>query len=188
MGITSSLFTSQNCTQNQTNCLAAPVDKLPELSEQQLHEIQFYLSALAVPKPAELTPALQHGARLFKQAQCIECHTDQLRTGKQASIALLNQRTINPYTDLLLHDMGEGLADQRPDFAANGREWRTPPLWGIGLAKKVHPEAGFLHDGRAMTLQEAILWHGGEATNSKLRFVRFNKGERELLLKFVESL
>lgn len=188
LGITSSLFTTQNCTQPQTACVTAPASPAPELSEQQLDEIQFYLAALAVPQSEVPTQALQRGAALFKKAQCIECHTDDLRTGQNASIALLNQRTISPYTDLLLHDMGDGLADHRPDFAANGREWRTPPLWGIGLAKSVHPDAGFLHDGRARTLQEAILWHGGEAEIAKERFRNFTKQERALLLLFLQSL
>lgn len=188
LGITSSLFSVPNCTPTQTACLTVPALKAPELSDQQLDDIQFYLSALSVPQPAAPTHALQRGAALFKRAQCIECHTDQLRTGQQASLALLNQRTIQPYTDLLLHDMGEGLADHRPDFIATGREWRTPPLWGIGLAKQVHPEAGFLHDGRARTLQEAILWHDGEAYTAKEQFKKLSKEERSLLLLFLESL
>ncbi|MGP1716687.1 MAG: di-heme oxidoreductase family protein [Methylophilus sp.] len=188
LGITSSLFAAENCTPQQTHCLSIPSQTTPELSDQQLHEIQFYLAALAVPQPEATSQALQRGALLFRQAQCIECHTDQLRTGQHASIALLNQRSISPYSDLLLHDMGEGLADHRPDFAASGREWRTPPLWGIGLAKKVHPEAGFLHDGRARTLQEAILWHDAEGKTAKQRYMAFTKEERALLLLFIESL
>lgn len=188
LGITSSLFAMANCTPAQPACLAIPELKKPELTNQQLDEIQFYLSALSVPQPAASTQALQRGGALFKRALCIECHTDQLRTGQQASLALLNQRTIQPYTDLLLHDMGEGLADHRPDFSATGREWRTPPLWGIGLAKQVHPEAGFLHDGRARTLQEAILWHGGEAETAKEYFRHLNKQDRTALLQFLESL
>jgi CxxC motif-containing protein (DUF1111 family) len=188
LGITSSLFATANCTLAQPVCLAISELKKPELTNQQLDEIQFYLSALSVPQPAASTQALQRGGALFKRAQCIECHTDQLRTGQQANLALLNQRTIQPYTDLLLHDMGEGLADHRPDFSATGREWRTPPLWGIGLAKQVHPEAGFLHDGRARTLQEAILWHGGEAETAKEYFRHLNKQDRTALLQFLESL
>jgi CxxC motif-containing protein (DUF1111 family) len=188
LGITSSLFPMENCTPQQTGCLALPTQVLPELSDQQLDEIQFYLAALAVPLPEAPSQALQRGAALFKQAQCIECHTDQLRTGQNASIALLNQRTIHPYTDLLLHDMGEGLADHRPEFVATGSEWRTPPLWGIGLAKKVHPDAGFLHDGRARTLEEAILWHEGEGRTAKERYMSFSKEERALLMLFLESL
>ncbi|MGQ2965601.1 di-heme oxidoreductase family protein [Methylophilus sp.] len=188
LGITSSLFAIENCTPQQTDCLAIPTKIMPELSDQQLDDIQFYLAALAVPQAEAPGQALQRGAALFRQAQCLACHSDQLRTGQSASIALLNQRSISPYTDLLLHDMGEGLADHRPDFAANGREWRTPPLWGIGLAKQVHPEAGFLHDGRARSLQEAILWHDGEGKTAKQRYMTFSKEERALLLLFLESL
>jgi CxxC motif-containing protein (DUF1111 family) len=188
LGITSSLFSIENCTPQQTDCLAIPAQIMPELSDQQLDDIQFYLTALAVPQAEAPDQALQRGAALFSQAQCIACHSDQLRTGQSASIGLLNQRSISPYTDLLLHDMGEGLADHRPDFAANGREWRTPPLWGIGLAKKVHPDAGFLHDGRARNLQEAILWHDGEGKTAKQRYMSFSKQERAWLLLFLESL
>lgn len=188
LGITSSLFPIENCTPQQASCHAVPTQDMPELLDQQLEDIQFYLGALAVPQKEAPSQALQRGAALFRQAQCIECHSDQLRTGQSASISLLNQRTISPYTDLLLHDMGEGLADHRPDFAATGREWRTPPLWGIGLAKKVHPDAGFLHDGRARNLQEAILWHDGEGKTAKERYMTFSKEERALLLMFLESL
>jgi CxxC motif-containing protein (DUF1111 family) len=93
-----------------------------------------------------------------------------------------------PYTDMLLHDMGDGLADNRPEGRASGREWRTAPLWGIGLAKTVNPRATFLHDGRARTLLEAILWHGGEAEAAKQRVMEMNRGEREALLAFLRSL
>jgi len=160
----------------------------PELTAQQLEQIQFYLSALDVPPPLPPSADIQRGASLFKQAQCIECHTDQLKPLQQPSLVQLKQRPLSPYTDLLLHDMGAGLADQRPDFEANGQEWRTPPLWGIGLAKTVHANAGFLHDGRARNLTEAILWHGGEAETAKQRFLRLSKAERTALLTFLESL
>jgi CxxC motif-containing protein (DUF1111 family) len=93
-----------------------------------------------------------------------------------------------PYTDLLLHDMGDGLADGRPEGNADGREWRTPPLWGIGLSRTVHREAGFLHDGRARSLLEAVLWHGGEAQAARDRVVDMNPAERAALLRFLESL
>jgi len=95
---------------------------------------------------------------------------------------------IRPYTDLLLHDMGEGLADHRPEFEASGREWRTPPLWGIGLTKTVSGHTQFLHDGRARNLLEAILWHGGEAERSRQIVLGFDQDERNALLSFLESL
>jgi CxxC motif-containing protein (DUF1111 family) len=93
-----------------------------------------------------------------------------------------------PYTDLLLHDMGDALADGRPDFRANGRQWRTPPLWGIGLIKDVNGHQRLLHDGRANGVLEAILWHGGEAEDSKQQVLRMSREDREALVKFVESL
>ena len=95
---------------------------------------------------------------------------------------------IHPYTDLLLHDMGEELADGRPDFKAGGREWRTPPLWGIGLLPKVSGHSDLLHDGRARNVTEAILWHGGQAEKSREAFRNLPKADREALVKFVESL
>lgn len=188
LGITSSLFPAANCTPAQKNCSVVSAKQTLELSDNELDDIQLYLAALAVPQPVASSHETQHGYQLFKKAQCIECHTDQLKTGQSAIVASINQQTIAPYSDLLLHDMGEDLADQRPDFLANGREWRTPPLWGIGLAKKVHPMAGFLHDGRARTLQEAILWHDGEARKAKEIYKAFSKEERSLLLLFLDSL
>jgi CxxC motif-containing protein (DUF1111 family) len=110
-----------------------------------------------------------------------------LRTG-DSEHAWLSNRTIYPYTDLLLHDMGEPLADNRPVAAANGREWRTPPLWGIGLAKKVAPQTGFLHDGRARNVMEAILWHDGEAQQSRETVAQMTPEQRLALLQFIDSL
>lgn len=182
LSITSSLFPQENCTPQQAIC-PSQASQLHELTDQQLDDIQFYLRALAAPPPASPTAQINRGAALFKRAQCIECHTDQLRTSQA-----IRASSHTPYTDLLLHDMGDGLADHRPDFLANGREWRTPPLWGIGLAKTVHANAGFLHDGRARNLQEAILWHGGEADTARERFMRLNKEDRAALLQFLESL
>ena len=109
----------------------------------------------------------------------------QTGTGELAEIS---NQTIRPYTDLLLHDMGDGLTDGRPDFKASGNEWRTPPLWGIGLTKLVNGHTNFLHDGRARNLTEAILWHGGEAENAKQSFIKMSLAERNALIKFLESL
>ncbi len=198
LGITSSLFAQPNCGKAQTTCLSAATPLAVELTDPQLDAVQFYLSALALPQPVALDPAIQRGAALFKKALCMECHVQQLNTvgmvntsasaEQQALEALLHGRYIEAYTDILLHDMGEALADHRPDFAANGREWRTAPLWGVGLAKIVHPQAGFLHDGRARTIQEAILWHDGEADTSRVIFSNMSREERALLIRFVESL
>ncbi|MCB1639950.1 MAG: thiol oxidoreductase, partial [Thiothrix sp.] len=100
----------------------------------------------------------------------------------------LENQLIQPFTDLLLHDMGPGLADGRPDFEASGQEWRTAPLWGLGLVQTVNPQAGFLHDGRASTLMEAILWHGGEAEAAQRAVLGMDKADRSALLRFLESL
>ena len=108
-------------------------------------------------------------------------------TGEHAVDALSNQ-LIQPFTDMLLHDMGEGLADHRPDYEATGTEWRTAPLWGIGLVKIVNKHTNFLHDGRARNIEEAILWHGGEAEASQEAFKAMNKEKRDALITFLNSL
>ena len=109
-------------------------------------------------------------------------------TGPRAGIRALAGRIIEPFTDLLLHDLGDGLADGSTEYAAGGREWRTPPLWGLGLARVIQPSAGYLHDGRARTLTEAVLWHGGEAMAARERFRTMPPAERAALLAFLESL
>ncbi|HRI31594.1 MAG TPA: di-heme oxidoredictase family protein, partial [Candidatus Kapabacteria bacterium] len=109
-------------------------------------------------------------------------------TGSYDKISVLSHQNIYPYTDLLLHDMGDELADNRPDFAATGTEWRTPPLWGIGLIPIVNGHSNYLHDGRARSLQEAILWHGGEGEAAREKYKKLSKKEREELLKFLHSL
>jgi CxxC motif-containing protein (DUF1111 family) len=111
-----------------------------------------------------------------------------LKTGEWPEFPELSHQTIRPYTDLLLHDLGEGLDDGRPVFGASGREWRTPPLWGIGLVPKVNGHSFLLHDGRARDLTEAILWHGGEARDSQEKFRALPKADRQALLRFLESL
>jgi CxxC motif-containing protein (DUF1111 family) len=131
--------------------------------------------------------AFKRGEALFAQANCSACHVPELKTGKAALQAASNL-PIRPYTDLLLHDMGEELADDRPDFLADGREWRTPPLWGIGLLEAVNGHSDLLHDGRARNVTEAILWHGGEAHASREAFRAMPKSDREALVKFVHSL
>jgi CxxC motif-containing protein (DUF1111 family) len=147
-----------------------------------------YFQTLAVPAARNLgDPEVKRGQRLFKAAGCAGCHVPSWETGDHPISALTHQ-TIYPYTDLLLHDMGEGLADQRPDFLATGREWRTAPLWGIGLTQVVHPRATFLHDGRATTLEEAILWHGGEAEAAVTFYRELDQQDRDRLIRFLASL
>ncbi len=188
MGITTSLFPNENCPDAQTACKNTLHGGTPEMSDKQLNKMTFYVSTLAVPARRKVNdPTIQLGARMFERAKCTQCHTPKLRTGKHTIPALSNQN-IQPFTDLLLHDMGEGLADNRPDFEANGQEWRTPPLWGIGLVQTVNKHTNFLHDGRARNLEEAVLWHGGEAENSKNAFKAMEKEQRSAMITFLKSL
>lgn len=152
--------------------------------------VVFYSQTLHVPARRNVEdPAVQRGARLFSETGCAACHRPKFTTGQHPEgIAELSNQEIYPFTDMLLHDMGEGLADGRRDFLASGREWKTRPLWGIGLTKTVNPGAGFLHDGRARTLEEAILWHGGEAEAGKERFRTMAKADRDALVAFLMSL
>ncbi|MFY9260061.1 MAG: di-heme oxidoredictase family protein [Gallionella sp.] len=189
MGITSPIFPAENCTATQTNCQLAPSAGKPELSAQQLEATAFYHFALAAPQARQpQDKEVQRGARLFQQAQCAACHTPTLTTGEFPALPALAHQTIHPYSDLLLHDMGAALADHRPDFQATGREWRTPPLWGIGLAQKIEPRAGFLHDGRARTLLEAVLWHDGEGRAAAQAVIKMPVSSRRALLTFLKSL
>ena len=143
---------------------------------------------LAVPARRDAGSATTNAGQLtFQQIGCSSCHLTQVTTGT-ADIDVLSNQTIRPYTDLLLHDMGEGLADHRPDQGASGTEWRTPPLWGIGLVETVNGHTRFLPDGRARSIEEAILWHGGEAEAAKRRVLTFNAEQRAALLAFLNSL
>lgn len=189
MGITSSLFPQDHCTEAQKACSEAKNGGTPELREDFADAVAFYSRTLAVPARRRWNdPKVQRGKELFAQVHCNSCHIETLKTGTYEEIPELSHQEIHPYTDLLLHDMGEGLADGRPDFEANGNEWRTPPLWGIGLFKVVNRHTYYLHDGRARGLAEAILWHGGEAQASRDAFVQMSKTDREALLAFLESL
>lgn len=189
IGITSPLFSHQNCTAVQTACKAALNGGQPEIASELLAQVIFYSRALAVPARRHLGDVVvQRGEQLFTQLQCSHCHIPTLHTGPVDGLPTLSHQTIHPYTDLLLHDMGEGLADHRPDFEATGREWRTPPLWGIGLVFNVNGHTNFLHDGRARNLTEAILWHSGEAEPARERFRHLSRADREALVRFLESL
>ena len=196
IGITSAQFPQQTCTLAQKDCMAAPhggTPDEPEVDAKLLDEVVFYQATLAPPARRNARDAqVLRGQRLFAQAQCAVCHRPSYTTGEGpfphlTSKALTNQ-TIWPYTDLLLHDMGEALADGRPDGLANGRQWKTPPLWGIGLFKDVNGHTRLLHDGRADGVLEAILWHGGEAEASKQQVLKMPKADRAALVRFVESL
>lgn len=192
LGLTSSLFSQENCTEKQKECLQQPTGSTEggfEVSENILNMVTLYSQNLAVPARRDINNThVQYGQELFDRIGCAACHQKKFVTSKNHSVSWLANQTIYPYTDLLLHDMGDGLADHADEFSATGREWRTPPLWGIGLAKVVSKEAGFLHDGRARTLQEAILWHGGEAKKSQQQFSELPKRERSAILAFLNSL
>ncbi|MET0312280.1 MAG: di-heme oxidoredictase family protein [Burkholderiaceae bacterium] len=211
IGITSNAFPQETCTPTQKDCLAAPhgggkasgrdgivpASKAsalqPEIDDETLGQVIFYQATLAPAARRNVKdPQVLRGQALFAQAQCAACHRPSYVTAERpfpplTSPALKNQR-IWPYTDLLLHDMGPDLADGRPDFLASGTQWKTPPLWGIGLIKDVNGHTRLMHDGRANGVLEAILWHGGEAQASKEQVLKMKKSDRSALVKFVESL
>ncbi len=201
MGITSKHFANETCTPTQKDCLAAPSGKSAatqgqsgvEIDDKTFNDVVFYQATLAPPARRNPQDAqVLRGQALFAQAQCAACHRPSYVTKEGpfphlTSKALSGQR-IWPYTDMLLHDMGERLADGRPDFGASGRQWKTPPLWGTGLIKDVNGHTRLLHDGRARGVLEAVLWHGGEAEASKDQVLKMNKAERDALVRFVESL
>lgn len=196
IGITSQHFPEQTCTAAQKDCLAAPSGnggQGVEIEDYVLNDVIFYQATLAPPaRRKESDPQVQRGQALFHAAQCAQCHRPSYRTGEalfpKLSSKALSGQDITPYTDLLLHDMGEALADGRPDYQASGRQWRTPPLWGIGLLPAVNDHQRLLHDGRARGVAEAILWHGGEAQAAREQFRTMSAQDREALVKFVESL
>ena len=151
--------------------------------------VVFYARNLAVPARRHAdAPDVLRGKQIFYQAGCPACHTPKYVTRAAPERPELSGQLIWPYTDLLLHDMGPGLADGRPEGRASGQEWRTPPLWGIGLTSVVSGHTRYLHDGRARSLLEAVLWHGGEAEAAKQRVVGMTRGAREALLAFLGSL
>ncbi|MBB3140657.1 di-heme oxidoreductase family protein [Halomonas organivorans] len=188
MGLTSTLVPHTDCMPEQ-GCENAPDGGTPEVSDKIADFVTFYAGSLAVPKRRHLDdPAVRAGAETFNALGCAGCHTPRQQTAADAVRPALAGQTLWPYSDLLLHDMGEALADGRPEFEADGREWRTPPLWGIGLAQTVNPRAGYLHDGRARSLEEAILWHGGEAESAAAGYRALPAARREPLIRFLESL
>lgn len=188
MGLTSTLAPHTDCTPEQ-GCERFPNGGDIEVSDKIANFVGFYASSLAVPERRDMDDMdVQKGAKLFNEAGCAACHTPRYVTGQVNGRPDLSGQEIWPYTDLLLHDMGPGLADNRPEFLANGQEWRTAPLWGVGLAQLINPRAGFLHDSRARTLEEAILWHGGEAQAAKEVYRALDAQQRATLIRFLESL
>ena len=196
IGITSRFFPDEACTIAQTDCRAAPHGNRgtqPEIDDETLSNVIFYQALVAPPARREVNaPMVRAGEALFHATDCDVCHRTHWVTGappnpKYSSDALAGQ-TIRPYTDLLLHDLGDALSDGRPDFLASGRQWRTPPLWGIGSLPEVSGHDYLLHDGRARGIMEAILWHGGEAEKSKQQVLKMSRPQRRALVRFVESL
>lgn len=185
MGLTNPLFQEEQCL-GQDNCINGLQNNL-DINEETLDLLTFYFVTLAVPARRLPNTSIQRGEKIFVNLKCSTCHTPKYMTGNH-ELKQLSKQVIFPYSDLLLHDMGEGLADLRPVNNANGYEWRTPPLWGIGLTQIVNPKATFLHDGRAKTIEEAILWHDGEAKKSKEGFKKLSKEDRKSLLDFINSL
>ncbi|CAN0498386.1 unnamed protein product, partial [Scytosiphon promiscuus] len=160
-----------------------------EISDQLLDLVTFYASNLAVPKRRQPQDEdVLKGKALFHSIGCASCHKPKFVTKSNPLNPHLEGQVIWPYTDMLLHDMGEGLADHRPEGKANGFEWRTPPLWGVGLTKTVSGHEFLLHDGRARSVEEAILWHGGEGLAAQQASRKLSKAERDWLIKFVKSL
>ena len=197
MGLSTSLEPQPwgDCTVKQVLCRKAihgnhGAPKAPEMSDQVASLIHFYSANLAVPaRRGVADPRVLSGKQIFFDIGCTSCHTPKFTTGQATKdLAHLSEQQIWPYSDFLLHDMGEGLSDRFPERGAQAGEWRTPPLWGIGLTKTVSEQARYLHDGRAETLQEAILWHGGEGQRARDHYRGLSPSQRAALLEFLSSL
>lgn len=180
MGLTSPMHPDENCTPAQTHCLQAPKGggQPFDLTQQRLEAMGFYLTHLALPQS---TVTQKQGQQLFTDTGCAQCH--------QPRYSLPSGTVIAPYSDFLLHDMGRDLSDGRQEYLANGSEWRTPPLWGLGRFSKILKKAkNFMHDGRARSVEEAILWHGGEAQKAKKAFMNLPLQAREKIIQFIHQL
>lgn len=192
IGITSSLFPKETVAPVQAGTIdlqKIPSGGEPEVSDRVVDRVTTYLATLAPPARRGLDrPSVKAGKKIFHRIKCASCHIPEMKTRSDASLPELAGQTIRPFSDFLLHDMGPELADNRSDFEASGREWRTPPLWGIGLQHVVSRHSFFLHDGRARNVIEAILWHGGEGEDSRDLFVALSQKEKEELFDFLNSL
>ena len=207
MGLTTALFTAENCLPHQQDCQSAPngngdmvADYDYEVSTRVLDKVTFYAGHLSVPqRRSAYAKNVLAGKQVFNEVGCNQCHSEIYTTLKSTEFPELSEQKIYPYTDLLLHDMGLALTDFDKnsefvqgnipvEFLAQANEWRTPPLWGLGLAQTVDPQATFLHDGRARSILEAVLWHGGEAKKHKQAVLALSKSSRENLVSFLEDL
>lgn len=195
IGISNPIFQagSGECTDLQADCMAAihgdGDDRVFEIDQTGLDLVTFYSRNLGVPARRNVDdPQVLRGKQVFYQTGCTSCHTPSFVTQRLKDRPEQSFQLIWPYTDMLLHDMGPGLADNRPEARATGSEWRTPPLWGIGLTQQVSGHSYFLHDGRARSLLEAVLWHGGEASVQRDTVIALSKSERDALIAYLESL
>jgi len=192
IGITNSWFPRESCTKSQVNCQQLSLlgeHTGVEIPDKLLELVIEFNAHLGIPPARELQQQdTLAGRELFYRLGCQQCHTPSYTTDKNYQINALAGQKIWPYTDLALHDMGPGLADGVYEFSANGNEWRTPPLWGIGLQQKVLGRSNFLHDGRARSLEEAILWHAGEASASQQTFIQLTRQQRQQVLAFLRAI
>jgi CxxC motif-containing protein (DUF1111 family) len=177
MGLTTSIFPDENCPSPQNDCGNKPSGGSPEVTDRQLNNIMIYSSSLSVPIRRDYDKVnVLNGKKLFRDMKCNSCHKESFTTSNNyPANPTLQNITIRPFSDFLLHNMGDGLADNRTDYLANGNEWRTQPLWGLGMIQEVNKHNFLLHDGRARNIEEAILWHSGEAENSKNKYKKTNK-------------
>lgn len=188
MGLTTPVNPTENCTEQQFICSQQPSGGSPEVSESSLSAINEFLTLLAVPaRRVSDQDLFDEGADLFEQVGCHLCHRPTVETAQHQEFSQLSQQTLYAYTDLLLHDMGQGLSDGVKEGDASGSEWRTPPLWGIGLMEGLG-QTRFLHDGRAATIQEAIEWHDGEAESSKQKWLSLEESQQQTLLAFLRAI
>lgn len=195
IGISSPLISGGwgECTEQQVACRKAPSgeDEVrgDEIDQASLDLVTFYSQNLAVPARRDVDdPEVLRGKEMFYTSGCTGCHTPSFVTHRLEGVSAQSFQLVWPYTDMLLHDMGPELADNRPEARADGQEWRTPPLWGVGLTKQVSKHEYFLHDGRARGLLEAVLWHGGEAQAARDKVVDMPAQDRAALIRFLESL
>jgi CxxC motif-containing protein (DUF1111 family) len=189
LGLTSRLVSAPNCTESQLECLSRHKSKEPEVSDKVLGFVTFYTQSLAVPSRRIIDKRrVTRGQKLFKRIGCEQCHVASFTTLPSTNHPERSKQIIYPYTDLLLHDMGDGLADGTTEALAQSTEWRTAPLWGLGYTLEVNPRAGFLHDGRAKSITEAILWHGGEAQAARDAFINLADPKKNNVVQFLNSL
>lgn len=193
IGITNPFFNTDTCSHIQIGCrqrsLIGGHDKQLEIPKK-LHDLTVYMGLHVAVQPTRSLKdkKAQLGREKFYQLKCHSCHQPSFKTDENYPVKELAGQKIWPYTDLALHDMGEALADGKAEFKATGSEWRTAPLWGVGLQKRIQGYQAFLHDGRARTIEEAILWHGGEAKPSQQAFIKLDKAQRDALILFLKQI